>query len=53
MKTGGIEICVNDFKILNEAKTQLPFIPRDFQKVSTKLMYSSTDMTSKTSYNIH
>jgi aspartyl-tRNA synthetase len=33
MPTGSIEVVLKEFKIINPAKKQLPFVIRDFQKV--------------------
>jgi len=34
MPTGRIEVVLKDFKVINPAKKQLPFVIRDFNKVS-------------------
>jgi aspartyl-tRNA synthetase len=34
MPTGSIEVVLKDFTIINPAKKQLPFVVRDFHKVS-------------------
>lgn len=33
MPTGSIEVVLKEFKVINPAKKQLPFVIRDFQKV--------------------
>lgn len=33
MPTGSIEVVLKEFKVINSAKKQLPFVIRDFQKV--------------------
>jgi aspartyl-tRNA synthetase len=39
MPTGSIEVVLKEFKVINSAKKQLPFVIRDFHKV--------TDLTDK------
>ena len=34
MPTGNIEVVLKEFKVINSAKKQLPFVIRDFQKVT-------------------
>jgi hypothetical protein len=34
MPTGSIEVVLKEFKVLNSAKKQLPFVIRDFHKVT-------------------